>query len=347
VVALGRGSLNNALITLSAAVGLPSGGFNLGPADVDADGQVTSRDALAMLSNSIGLPTYGFRVGNGIVDRCAAQLILPRPLFFVRGGPNPGLAIRATDSTVTIPGDLVDISESYPWRPRVSPDGSQVLFVCLTGSFYQNICKANADGSGVVNLTNDYVRDASPDWSPDGTQIVFVRNNQIWMMDTSGATPVQAISSPASGVTSVAWQPISGSHHVAYTLNVCCTYSGEVHTTILDTTGSDIPVRQMVCCAVQQPRYVDWNATGDSLIFDVYVDGYLSIAAAPAAAGAGLDVRIAMNGVAEQPAWTDQGILFVTATTASYRLFLQRPDGSLAQVRPDNVDNFLPGMKRQ
>ena len=31
----------------------------------------------------------------------------------------------------------------------------------------------NADGSGKVQLTKDSARSALPDWSPDGTQIVF------------------------------------------------------------------------------------------------------------------------------------------------------------------------------
>ena len=348
----------DALITLSGAVGLSTGPYSLANADVDGDGQVTSRDALGMLSASIGLPTGGFRVGNALVDRCAPQVTLPRVLYFDRFGPTPGvagvsgLAIRAAnDSSVVVAGDGADATVYYQhqWRPRGSPDGSQVLYVCDNPYYYYpGICKANADGSNPVYLTAPFNNDFSPDWSPDGTQIVFVRNGAIWVMNPDGTSPAPAIGSPASGgVTSVAWQPGAGSRKVAYTMNVCCTYAGEVHTTLLDATGADIPVLQPFCCALDQPRFIDWNATGDSLLFDINVDGSPSIAAAPAAAGAIIDVRTALaSGVAEQPVWTDQGILFV-ANIRGYRMLLRRPDGSFVQIRPDNVDNFVPGMSRQ
>jgi hypothetical protein len=350
------GTVNSldALVTLSGAVGLSTGSYTLTYADVDADGQVTSRDALGMLSASIGLSTSGFRVNQGIVDRCAAQLILPRPVYFSRGSADPGtagvsgLTIRAAgDSTVLIAGDSSDATGYNHWRPRVSPDGTQILFVCDNPYYYDaGICKADANGGNVVHLTGlTGSNESSPDWSPDGTQIVFVRNNQIWMMDSSGAAQVQAPSSPFNGVTSVSWRPVPGSHRVAYTSTAIA--SGELHTVVLDTASTDVLVKQMTCCSITYPRFVDWNAAGDSLLFDAFVDGYTAILSAPAAAGAGLDIRTALaSGVAQQPVWTDQGVLFI-ANTAGYRLFLRRPDGSLLQVRPDNTDNFMPGMRRQ
>ena len=340
----------DALITLSGAVGLSTGPYSLANADVDGDGQVTSRDALGMLSASIGLPTGGFRVGNGIVDRCARQVTLPRPLYFSRGGFDPGLAgvsgltVRAAnDSSVIIAGDSSDVTLNYQWRPRVSPDGSHVLFVCLNSSYYPNICKANADGSSPVVITTGFAVDQSPDWSPDGSRIVFVRSNTIWVMDSAGGNQAPAIGSPPlGGVTSVAWQPSAGSLFLAYTNS-----SGGLHTTNVDAVGADVTVLSLPCCGpANQPRFIDWNTPGDSVVFDLYVDGYSTIAAAAAAAGATLDIRIAMTGPAEQPVWTDQGILFVTPH-GPYRMFLQRPDGSIVQVRSDNNDNFLPGMRRQ
>lgn len=344
----------DALVTLSGAVGLSTGPYSLANADVDADGQVTSRDALGMLSASIDLPTSGFRVNQGIVDRCAPQLILPRPLYFSRGSADPGapgvsgLTIRAAgDSTVLIAGDSSDATGYNHWRPRVSPDGTQILFVCDNPYYYDaGICKADANGGNVVHLTGlTGSNESSPDWSPDGTQIVFVRNNQIWMMDSSGAAQAQAPSSPFNGVTSVSWRPVPGSHRVAYTTTAVA--SGELHTVVLDTIGTDILVKQMTCCSLTFPRFVDWNATGDSLLFDAFVDGYSAIVGAPAAAGAVPDVRTSLaSGVAEQPVWTDQGVVFV-ANIGGYRLFLRRPDGSLVRVRSDNTDNFQPGMRRQ
>jgi hypothetical protein len=349
----GRVNSRDALAALSRAVGLPvPGTFDVdGRGDVDADGQVTSRDALAMLSAAIELPTYGFRVGLGIVDRCAPQVLLPRTLYFSRGGPNPGepgvsgLSVRAAfDSAVVIAGDSSETFLYNQWRPRVSPDGNGVLFVCdHPYYFYPGICKANADGSNPVHLTPAFNSDVSADWSPDGSQIVFLRNGAVWLMDADGANPGQAPGAPSFGVTSVSWQPQAGSRIIAY---VNSNGYGEIHTTNVDV-GGDIVVRSFTCCAVTSPRWLDWNPAGDSLAFDTSVDGYSTIATVPATAGAALDVRVAWaRGYAQHPAWTDQGILFDGPFT-SYRLFLLRPDGAIVQVRPDNIDNNLPGMSRQ
>ncbi|MFN2570692.1 MAG: dockerin type I domain-containing protein [Gemmatimonadales bacterium] len=349
----GRVNSRDALATLSYAVGLAvPGSFDVsGRGDVDADGQVTSRDALAMLSAAIDLPTYGFRVGQGVVDYCAPQLLLPRRLYFSRTGANPGapgvsgLSIRASlDSTVTIVGDSAETYLYNQWRPRVSPGGSSVLFVCNNPYYYYpGICKANADGSSPVHLTAPFNNDVSPDWSPDGSQIVFLHNGAVWLMDANGGGAAQAPGAPAFGVSSVSWQPQAGSRTIAY---INTTGYGEIHATNVDA-AADVLVRPFSCCAVTSPRWIDWNPAGDSLAFDTYVNGYSAIATVPATAGAALDVRIAWaRSYAQHPAWTDQGILF-DAPFTTYRLFLLRPDGAIVQVRPDNVDDYLPGMSRQ
>ena len=67
--------------------------------------------------------------------------------------------------------------------PSWSPDGTRIAFVRQSrpptgmGDFPQDdIWTMNADGTDVVNLTNtDQVLDAAPDWSPDGSRIVYYR----------------------------------------------------------------------------------------------------------------------------------------------------------------------------
>jgi dockerin type I repeat protein len=337
----------DALITLSGAVGLSTGPYTLTKADVDGDGQVTSRDALLMLSTAIGLPTTGFRVNTGIVDACAPEATFPRPLYFTREGANPGvagvsgLAIRAAAGTaVTVAGDSADVG-NYDWRPRVSPDGSgTVLFICWRAG-YPQICKANADGTGRVDLTpGDLLIDQSPDWSPAGDSIVFVKSNQIWVMAADGSNPHIMLSSP-SNIEAVSWQPVAGSRTVAYAnlLN-----SGEVHTVSLDDVATDKTVFASSATALV-PRWVDWDQAGDSLLFDLVVDNTRVVAGAPAVAGGPFSVRLTLPGSAFNPAWTDQGVLFAT-NRGRDRLYVWRPDGSLGVIGRDPVGNSTPGMKR-
>jgi Tol biopolymer transport system component len=69
---------------------------------------------------------------------------------------------------------------SYEGQPSWSPDGSKIAFVYVKdeGDGYSNyhIYVMNADGSNWVQLTdrNFTVNNLNPDWSPNGTKIVFI-----------------------------------------------------------------------------------------------------------------------------------------------------------------------------
>jgi TolB protein len=91
---------------------------------------------------------------------------------------------------------------SYEKRaPAWSPDGLHIAYMCRIGPLNQQtglasfeLCVMNAtgDGDGTIytRLTANSVLDATPSWSPDGSEIVFHRNPppfQLWLVkaDTS------------------------------------------------------------------------------------------------------------------------------------------------------------------
>src|SRR5438270_12332836 len=56
--------------------------------------------------------------------------------------------------------------------PAWSPDGSKIAFTRY-GANASDIYVMNADGGGIVQLTNTPGNDDHPAWSPDGSKIAF------------------------------------------------------------------------------------------------------------------------------------------------------------------------------
>ena len=90
------------------------------------------------------------------------------------------------------------------WNPQWSPDGTRILFemVSVFGSggvvntTVTDLYVVNADGSGLVRLTNDSDSDSEPAWSPDGTKIVF---SEIDNVNTGSGSPSSIIKMNADG----------------------------------------------------------------------------------------------------------------------------------------------------
>jgi Tol biopolymer transport system component len=96
-----------------------------------------------------------------------------------------------------------------------SPDGNKIAFSLGSSNTTHQIYVMNADGSGLVNVSNHVGDDYWPAWSPDGTKIVFNRsqaakNNEngkgdIWVMNANGSGQTQLTSGPADD-TRPAWR---------------------------------------------------------------------------------------------------------------------------------------------
>jgi hypothetical protein len=87
---------NDALLVVTAAVGLSIAPYSLVNADVDNDGDADTRDALVILTAAVGLPTTGFRVGQPNASSCAGA---------------PAATIALTPPTATLAaGDVLPIA---------------------------------------------------------------------------------------------------------------------------------------------------------------------------------------------------------------------------------------------
>jgi TolB protein len=76
--------------------------------------------------------------------------------------------------------------------PRWSPDGGRIAFYGQVGEGFTraDIMTVAPDGTDLRNLTNDDEPDWQPDWSDDGTRIVFARGPgdplDLWVMNADG-----------------------------------------------------------------------------------------------------------------------------------------------------------------
>ncbi|MGD0991058.1 MAG: dockerin type I domain-containing protein [Gemmatimonadales bacterium] len=168
----GNGSVDSrdALIVLSAAVGLPVTGFDLAAGDVDRDGLTTSRDALFILTYSIGLsvPTT-LSIGEGAPASCPGTTAPGEAVAFKRNGS--GIELLGASSTTptlvphTVPGDSA---------PRLASNGTLIVYQCQDSVYaaYSGICSVNTDGTAQRPLSNFYVW-SLPDLSPNGIRVLM------------------------------------------------------------------------------------------------------------------------------------------------------------------------------
>jgi len=96
---------------------------------------------------------------------------------------------------------------SFSW----SPDGKKITFISAGQDSNSDIHVMNADGSGLVNLTNSPEDDWEPSWSPDGKKITFVsvgqdRNSEIYVMNVDGSDLVNLTNSPEDESNPI-WSP--------------------------------------------------------------------------------------------------------------------------------------------
>lgn len=83
--------------------------------------------------------------------------------------------------------------------PRLSPNGTTIAFA-WEGPYANEgpyIYTVGADGTGMIKISN--MHDRSPVWSPSGSEIAFVRDSRIWVMDSNGGNAARVTGRIAPG----------------------------------------------------------------------------------------------------------------------------------------------------
>jgi Tol biopolymer transport system component len=97
-----------------------------------------------------------------------------------------------------------------PTETPVDENLDKFAFTHCAGLLGCDIYVINADGSNLIQLTDNTVRDTSPAWSPDGTKIAFVSDredgNEIYVMNADGSEQIR-LTENSSNKSSPTWSP--------------------------------------------------------------------------------------------------------------------------------------------
>ncbi len=137
-----------------------------------------------------------------ILVRCFSVITL-LSIFFSQLAPIPVAAASpgANGKIVVVKNSdlwLVDVSGSQwaqltntaadaEWNPSWSSDGSQLAYACLNQTA---ICLSDKDGSNYNELVNGTDLE-SVDWNPDDYQVLYLKNKDLWRIDTNGTNDTQ------------------------------------------------------------------------------------------------------------------------------------------------------------
>ena len=125
--------------------------------------------------------------------------------------------------------------------PVFSPDGSRLaLRKFVDGDVNSEVFVANADGSGLTNISRNPAFDGWPMWSPDGKRIAFGSNRnssyQIFVMDADGGN-VRLVANTDGRATAPQWSRDGKAIYFPLCRNIDYGYDCEIFAAMLDDKG--------------------------------------------------------------------------------------------------------------
>ena len=188
------------------------------------------------------------------------------------GGGVPEVSVVSADGGVEmVTGSWVASQATF------SPDGQRLVVVKAEGDYESagpgstTLWVMSTDGSEPRELTRGDVLDEDPDWSTDGSSIVFVRAyydgeryiRSIAMAPAEGGNPAELFSAGEDPLDQPVWSP--DGQTIAFVRSVY-TQSGDVATTVwtMAADGSDAqPLAELPHIAS-----LDWHPDGTTLLVD-------------------------------------------------------------------------------
>ena len=305
--------------------------------------RVTDEDMWSAAIEALAEGTFTLTATAEGVSTSLALRVAPRPtqeLIYNRRAGNASeiFTLDVTSESVPVRINAGNVSRD----PSPSPDGTQLVFAVsqqnITGGWQHDLYIVNRNGMNMRWLTRADGMEEQPQWSPDGSKILFTA-------DGDGKTDLYTINVDGTGLVNVtagvtqlsskldpAWSPngsriafvgVQGSSYKVWTIGSDGTDARQVTT---DAAGFD--TQPTFSPDGQQIAFVRYNvaapANGDDIML--------------VSANGGTPTRLALPGDQRAPAWSADGRYIAVAGTATagrgvQEIYTMRPDGSGLRLR--------------
>jgi Tol biopolymer transport system component len=183
---------------------------------------------------------------------------------------------RFSSVNYSLDGQKIVFTSLYDYNPQDSAPAS--ASGTSADEADDEICVVNADGTGMINLTDDSTDERAAVWSPDGTKIAFVRSptpddTDIFVMNADGSNPKNLTTSP-DDEGSPTWSP--DGRQIAFVRGFPAGEGqvyGKTKIFVMDADGGD--QAQLLPGRTSRESTPDWSPDGEWIAFlsdgDIYV----------------------------------------------------------------------------
>jgi dipeptidyl aminopeptidase/acylaminoacyl peptidase len=190
--------------------------------------------------------------------------------------------------------------------PQPSPDGRQVLYTVRTTDVTKNSRSArtylvSTTGGAARPFPGSDVSATEARWSPDGTHIAYIADDQLWVADPTGSNPKQ-LTNLTGGATGPVWSPAGD--RIAFTSAVYPECSTDACNATREKSAAESKVKAHVADHLMFRHWTAWDNGERSHLFVVALDG---MQPRDLVQGARYDIPPGPFGGSEGYAWSPEG----------------------------------------